>query len=71
MEFSKGIKQFIGNQVWIFAKTYAKTWPHEYIVGERVENAFFSELAAFIDTCDYKSSAIISPCLAYYWVDSV
>jgi hypothetical protein len=32
-----------------FAKTYANTWPHHYIVQEKVDNKMFSELAEFID----------------------
>lgn len=32
------VKQFIEEQDWIFAKTYADTWPHEYIVQERVDD---------------------------------
>jgi len=31
----ENLKAFIEESEWIFAKTYAKTWPHEYIVQER------------------------------------
>ncbi len=34
---SVALKKFITNSDWIFAKTYAKTWPHEYIVQEQVD----------------------------------
>ena len=37
-DFSNKLKNFIKNSEWIFAKTYAKTWPHEYIVQENVDN---------------------------------
>ena len=40
------LKTFIENSIWIFAKT----WPHEYIVQEKVDNALFLELAHHIDT---------------------
>ena len=30
--------EFIARQKWIFAKTYAKFCPHEYIVKDRLEN---------------------------------
>ncbi len=35
------LKFFIENTTWTFAKTYAKTWPHEYIVQEKVDNDLF------------------------------
>jgi hypothetical protein len=44
MEFSDRIKQFIENTKWTFAKTYAETWQHEYIVQEKVDNELFLEL---------------------------
>ena len=48
------LKTFIENSTWTFAKTYADTYPHEYIVQERVDNALFLKLAAHIDTCGYQ-----------------
>lgn len=50
------LKQFIRDSTWIFAKTYANTWPHEYIVQERVDNSLFVELAVHIDTFGYESA---------------
>ena len=47
---SEKIKSFIENTPCIFVKTYAKTWPHEYIVQEKVDNDLFLELAKCIDT---------------------
>ena len=41
--FSDNIKSFIDNNTWIFAKTYAETWVHEYIVQEKVDNDLFIE----------------------------
>jgi hypothetical protein len=55
MELTKKIKNFIEVQNWIFAKTYAKKWPHEYIVQERVEKKMFLELANHIDKFGYES----------------
>lgn len=49
------LKRFIENSKWRFAITYAKTWPHEYIVQEHVDNALFLALAHFIDTNGYES----------------
>ena len=48
--FSDNLKTFIKNSSWTFAKTYAETWPHEYIVEENVDHDLFTELAKHIDT---------------------
>ena len=55
MELSEKLKIFIKQQDWIFAKTYAETWAHEYIVQERVDNKLFLELATHIDNFGYES----------------
>jgi hypothetical protein len=55
MELSQKLKTFIAQQKWIFAKTYAATWPHEYIVQEKVDNELYLELATHIDTFGYES----------------
>lgn len=47
------LKQFIAYQTWTFAKTYADTYPHEYIVAERVDSALYGKLAEYIDTHGY------------------
>lgn len=52
---SEQVKRFIKDSNWIFAKTYAATWPHEYIVQERVDNSLFLELAKHIDRLGYES----------------
>ena len=49
MTLPDNLKNFIKNTLWTFAKTYAKTWPHEYIVQEQVDNDLFLELANHID----------------------
>lgn len=54
-ELKKNIEQFIADQKWIFAKTFAKTWPHEYIVEEQVDGKLFAALAKHIDSHGYKS----------------
>jgi hypothetical protein len=30
--FRDDVRRFIASTVWTFAKTYARTWPHEYVV---------------------------------------
>lgn len=54
-DFSDKLKAFIADFGWIFAKTYATTWPHEHIVQEKVDNDLFLELARHIDECGYES----------------
>ncbi len=49
MDFPDRLKQFIAEETWIFAKTYASTWPHEYIVQEKVDNELYMQLAEYID----------------------
>ena len=52
--FPDNLKVFIKDTPWTFAKTYADTWPHEYIVQEKVDDEFFLELANHIDTFGYE-----------------
>ena len=54
IETSDELECFIQNSSWTFAKTYADTWQHWYIVQEEVDNALFIELATFIDMNGYK-----------------
>lgn len=49
------LTEFIKETPWTFAKTYARTWPHEYIVREKVDAGLFDELAAHIDQHGYES----------------
>jgi hypothetical protein len=42
-------KKYVQDTTWTFAKTYAQTWPHEYIVQEKVDNDLFLKLADHID----------------------
>jgi hypothetical protein len=36
--FPGDVRHFVESTVWTFAKTYAATWPHEYVV-RNSENA--------------------------------
>ena len=47
------LKRLINESAWIFAKTYAETWPHEYIVKERVDEILFLELVRHIRKYGY------------------
>ena len=55
-EFSEEIKNFIQEVDWVFAKTYAKTWPHEYIVHDRVDKKLFYEMAHHIRNHGYQGN---------------
>ena len=48
------LENFIEKSSWTFAKTYADTWAHWYIVQEQVDNELFLELAKCIDDNGYK-----------------
>jgi len=44
------LRKFIDESTWIFAKTYAKTWPHESIVRSKVDESLFSALVKHVRT---------------------
>ena len=53
-DFSKELKDFINSSKWIFAKTYAATWPHHYIVRERVDEDLFIQMVEHIRRFGYE-----------------
>ena len=42
------IKQFIDQTPWTWAKTYADSWPHHYIVKDKVDNNLFLKFVLHI-----------------------
>ena len=44
----------MSNEKWTFAKTYAKTWPHEYIVRKQVDEQLFVKLVEHIRANGYQ-----------------
>jgi len=42
------LKEFVDKVQWTFAKTYAKTWPHNYIVRDKVDKAMFMKIVKHI-----------------------
>jgi hypothetical protein len=50
----KHLQEFIASCAWTFAKTYADTWPHEYIVREKVDEARFVDLVTHIRAHGYE-----------------
>lgn len=47
------LSQFINESIWIFAKTYAKTWPHEYVVRDKVDETAFLDFVRHIRAYGY------------------
>lgn len=56
MTFPPELKAFVNQQEWTFAKTYASTWPHEYIVRDRVDKDLFTRLVEHVRTFGHEES---------------
>jgi hypothetical protein len=48
MNFTPELRAFMDKERWTFAKTYAETWPHEYLVRDRVDDELFVRLVEHI-----------------------
>jgi hypothetical protein len=68
--FSPEIRKFISQVEWVFAKTYAQTWPHHYIVKERVDESLFIKLVAHIRENGYQSLFYRTP-ITYFDEDGM
>ena len=55
-QLSEALRAFIKSCHWTFAKTYAATWPHEYIVRDRVDEESFIQLVRHIRENGYEGS---------------
>ncbi len=51
---SKELKVFINSSNWIFAKNYAATWPHYYIVREKEDENLFIQMVEHIRRFGYE-----------------
>ena len=70
-QFPDEIKAFMKANKWIFAKTYADTWPHHYLVIDRVDNKdLFSKMAAHIRQYGYLGTFYKTP-ITYYEEDGM
>ena len=56
MTFPPELAAFVNQQEWTFAKTYASTWPHEYIVRDRVDEGLFTRLVQHVRTFGHEES---------------
>jgi hypothetical protein len=54
MRFPPSLKSFVVELKWTFAKTYASTWPREYVVRGRVDDDLFIQLVKHIRTYGYE-----------------
>ncbi len=61
IKLSSNLRAFVTGQKWTFAKTYASTWPHEYIVRDRVDEALFVQLVTHIRTHGYEGKFYKKP----------
>lgn len=67
------LNEFIENETWTFAKTYAKTWPHEYLVRDRVDKDLFLQLVSHIRDHGYQGTFFSKPIMYFdesgmvYW----
>ena len=68
--FPHDLKEFINSVKWTFAKTYAETWPHEYIVRERVDEGHFVDLVHHIRAHGYEASFYRKP-ITYFDEDGL
>lgn len=53
-KFSEEIKQMIETTEWIFAKTYAKIWPYEYIVRKNINDKLVVKFVEHIRKFGYQ-----------------
>ena len=51
------LREFVNSAQWTFAKTYAATWPHEYIVREKSDNRSSSRLLPHSTTHGYEGGS--------------
>ena len=53
--FPEDLRDFVASSAWTFARTYAATWPHEYIVRDRVDAEMFVRLVEHIRAHGYEA----------------
>ena len=53
--FPDEIKSFISSSEWTYAKSYATTWPHWYIVRKNVDEGMFVKTVEYIRANGYEA----------------
>ncbi len=70
MKLPLELKAFVDSTTWTFAKTYAETWPHEYIVRDRVGEDLFLPLVRHIRGHGYEGRFYRKP-ITYFDEDGM
>lgn len=70
MRLPPDLKRFVDSATWTFAKTYAETWPHEYIVRDRVDEKLFLSLVRHIRENGYEGRFYRKP-ITYFDEDGM
>lgn len=70
MKFPAELKDFIENAPWIFAKTYADTWPHHYMLRKQVDDNLFVRTVKHIRTYGTEG-AFYTKTYLYYFEDGL
>ncbi len=68
--FPDDVRTFVESTVWKFAKTYAATWPHEYVVRDRVDDGLFLMLVRHIRSHGYEGRFYRKP-ITYFDEDGM
>lgn len=66
----ESLRKFVDACRWTFARTYAETWHHEYIVRHRVNQSLFVELVRHIRAHGYLGRFYAKP-IAYFDEDGL
>lgn len=70
-KFPAHLVAFVDSAAWVFAVTYAKTWPHHYIVKDRVDETLFIELVCHIRRYGYEGRFYNTPITYFDYDDNV
>ena len=68
--FPEELQRFIDSCRWTFAKSYASTWPHEYIVRAKVDEGLFVQLVEHIRAYGYEGRFYKKP-ITYFDEDGL
>jgi len=69
---TEDIEKFIKSAKWIFAKTYEKTWPHEYtLLKDAIDKSVFFDFVKLINTQGYKEYFYTREQIYYKYKDMV
>ena len=70
LPFPDDVRKFVESTEWTFAKTYAATWPHEYVVRDRVDDDLFLMLVRHIRSNGYEGRFFRKP-ITYFDEDGM